>query len=92
MDDLPELEDLLGELPKKARKGEFNSTTSVECRNCGESFLLKRKWQAFCSDICRTGFHRREMLVAKDRQISDLEKEVDRLQAENLKLRQQLGL
>lgn len=92
MDDLPDLKDLLGAPSKKEKKGDFNSTTSVECRNCGESFLLKRKWQAFCSDICRTGFHRREMLTAKDRQIEDLEKEVQRLEAENARLRNQLGL
>ncbi len=92
MDDLPELEDLLGEPGKKARKGHFNSTTTIECKNCNQKFLLKRKWQSFCSDICRAGFHRRELMAAKDRHIAELEQEIKRLEAENLKLKQQLGL
>lgn len=38
------------EAPKKRKKYK-------PCRQCGERFEVKRKWQDFCKDECRYAFH-----------------------------------
>jgi hypothetical protein len=28
-----------------------------QCKNCHNEFLVKRKWQNFCDEVCRNEYH-----------------------------------
>jgi hypothetical protein len=35
-----------------------------ECPNCGETFVVRRSWQLFCSNTCRMRHHMKERRTA----------------------------
>lgn len=53
---------------------------SVQCRGCPSTFQPKRRWQAFCSDSCRSEWHRKKKLTPDERLV-ELERRVAALEA-----------
>jgi len=39
------------------------------CKNCQEKFVLKRKWQNFCSDKCRNNYWNKRKKIVKSKEI-----------------------
>lgn len=50
------------------------------CEGCGQAFLAKRRWQRFCSNSCRSDWHRRRDMPTAER-LEDLERRVKALEA-----------
>ena len=59
-----------------------NASAAVEaaCAGCGKLFAAKRRWQRFCSDKCRSDWHRRNDKPLSQR-VEELERRVAELEA-----------
>ncbi len=75
-----ELEQALAEYLNKEVK------RPTRCRLCKAEFTQNRRWQEFCSNLCKNRWHSE----AKDRRIEELERMVDLLRREVEDLRTQL--
>jgi len=50
------------------------------CEGCGKPFARRRRWQRFCSDKCRSDWHRKDAQPVSER-LAELEQRVRELEA-----------